>query len=416
MRRLAYGLFASILVSILACSLGCGDDSGSNPGDPDAPNTNGDGGNDVPDAAVQVGCDPVAGTPDLDLQMVGQGYSFPLAVTSPPGDSRLFVVEQGGTIEIIGGGTFLDIASLVDGIDFDGDESGLLGLAFHPSYGTNRLFYVYYVEDGGDNIIIAEFSAMAGNPDVADAASRRPVLTIPHGGGHHYGGGLTFGPGDYLYIGTGDGGFGGCDPMEYGQNTGVLLGKLLRIDPDTGSIPAGNPFGDEIWAVGLRNPWRFSFDSATGDLYIGDVGQGSWEEVNVVAGSQAGVNYGWDIYEADLCHDGGSCDGDNTAGSCDTAGKTFPVKKYNDGAAVIGGYVYRGGAMPALNGTYFYGDYGQGFVRSFRSCGGGAINDERNWSTISGQLGNISSFGQDSSGELYVVDHDSGRIYKIVAQ
>jgi glucose/arabinose dehydrogenase len=395
---------------LLATTLfGCGDDGATNPG------TDGGNGGDSPpgiDGAVPMGCDPQPNTPNLGLQMVGSGYSFPVYVTSPPGDSRLFVVEQNGAIEIIGGGTFLNISGLVDSIDYDGDESGLLGLAFDPMYSANGRFYVYYVENGGSNLIISRFN-VSSNPDVADAGSEQIIKTIAHNGGHHYGGALTFGPGDYLYAGTGDGGFGGCDPMEYGQDTGVLLGKILRMD-DNGAAASGNPFGDEIWGYGVRNPWRLSFDRATGDLYIGDVGQGSWEEVNVVSSSAAGVNYGWDVYEADLCHEGGTCDGDNIGGPCDMNGKTFPVKKYNDGAAVIGGFVYRGSAMPALSGTYFYGDYGQGFVRSFRWCGGGSIGDERTWPNL--EVGNLSSFGEDSQGELYIVEHDTGRIDKIVAQ
>jgi glucose/arabinose dehydrogenase len=364
-----------------------------------------------------VGCDPVAGTPDLDLAEVANGLSFPVFVTTPPGDGRLFVVEQNGTIAIAGGGTFLDISARVDGVDSEGDESGLLGLAFHPDYADNGRFFVYYVTLGGD-VRIAEYSRTSA--DQADPSSEREVLTITHGGGHHYGGSLTFGPDGYLYAGTGDGGFGGCDPMQFAQDTTVLLGKILRLDIDsTGAgnygIPSGNPFGDEIWMVGLRNPWRFTFDRATGDLYIGDVGQGTWEEVDVVPAAEGGLNFGWDIYEADLCHDDGSCMGDPTAGACDPAGKTFPVLKYGDGNAVIGGYVYRGAALGALDGTYFYGDYGQGWLRSFRSCGDGTIGDMRDWSSLP-QLSSISSFGQDADGELYVIEHDAGRVYMLVAR
>jgi glucose/arabinose dehydrogenase len=425
-----------ILAGLVASFSGCGDDSGSSPGDgaQGGDGTLGDGagqvdGGGTPDGALAE-CDPVTGTPDLELEMVQGGFDRPVLLTSPPGDERLFVVEQAGTIEIVGGGTFLDITGLARCCG----EEGLLGLAFHPDYATNRRFFVHYIDNSG-NIQLDEYTTMSGNPNLADDASRRAILGIPHvldtqaDAGNHNGGMIAFGPDGYLYISTGDGGF-QDDPDENGQATDTLLGKLLRIDIDATSgsnnyaIPAGNPLGDEIWAVGLRNPWRFSFDRMTGDIYIGDVGQGSWEEIDVAPNAMAGLNFGWDIYEGETCfNDGYGADGPCTdPPTLDTA-KEFPITVVATGGggsgddrnrAIIGGYVYRGCKMPDYHGTYFYGTL-NGIVRSLEYSSGGATN-ERDWASLEIMAGGdrLSAFGEDSAGEIYALALDEGVVYRIV--
>ena len=351
-----------------------------------------------------------------ELQLVESGLTSPVLITAPPGDlSRLFVVQQNGVILILQGDEplappFLDIGALVT---FSG-EQGLLGLAFHPEYATNGHFFVYYTDTNGDNRVVRY--TVSGDPDVADAASDTLVLHIPHPDfGNHNGGMLAFGPDGMLYIAPGDGG-GGGDPDENAQDLGVLLGKMLRIGVDAlpYTIPTDNPFvgtagaRGEIWAYGLRNPWRFSFDRETGDLYIGDVGQGSWEEVNAqAAASGGGENYGWDIMEGTHCFE--------PMVGCDMTDLVLPVVEYaNDGStcAVTGGYVYRGSAVTSWIGHYLYADFCDGFVRSFRYEGGVAI-DERDWTTDLAGLSQVSSFGEDAAGELYITTL-GGNIYRIV--
>ena len=334
-------------------------------------------------------------------------------LTSPPNDARVFVVGQEGRIFLIKNGVpqatpYLDIRDIV----LYGGEQGLLSMAFDPAFATNGRFYVYYTDRNGD-IAVARYT-VTPTADVADGGSRTAVMTIPHPvQGNHNGGLLLFGPDGMLYMATGDGG-GAGDPGNNAQNLDVLLGKLLRIDvtnlPYT--IPAGNPYAgatggrDEIWAHGLRNPWRFAFDPPAGTLYIADVGQGSWEEVNAVTATTAGLNYGWRIMEGSHCYPSGSCNG---------VGLTLPVLEYSHASgncSVTGGFVYRGAAIPELTGHYLFADYCVGILRSFRLSGGQAV-DERTWSI--GNVGNIKSFGLDAAGEIYILSGNGG-VYRVVKE
>jgi glucose/arabinose dehydrogenase len=347
---------------------------------------------------------------------VAGGFRSPLDLQAAPGDrERLYVVEQGGRIQVVRSGQlagtpFLDIASRIS----SGGERGLLGLAFHPQFATNRRLFVNYTDRQGDTHV-AEFRAASA--DQADPQSERPLLFVSQPFANHNGGGLAFGNDGMLYIGLGDGGSGG-DPFGNGQSLGTRLGKMLRIDVDRGTayaVPSDNPFASrsgalpEIWAYGLRNPFRFSFDRATGDLYIGDVGQNRFEEVDVgVASRRGGENYGWNIMEGNSCY--------APASGCSMAGLTLPVLDYGhgDGCSITGGYVYRGCRMPGYAGTYFYGDYCAGFVRSFRLENGRAV-DQRDWTSAIGRglIRNITSFGVDLDGEVYVVDYH-GEVYRVV--
>jgi glucose/arabinose dehydrogenase len=358
---------------------------------------------------------PPSGTPSLRLVEVARGVGFPLLVTAPPGDlTRIFIVDKGGRIRIVKDGTllaqpFLDISSRVSG----GGEQGLLGLAFHPDYASNRLLVVNYTNTAGDTRV-AVFRVSA-NPDLADAASEQTILAIDQPFSNHNGGMIAFGPDGKLYIGTGDGGSGG-DPQGNAQNRNSLLGKILRLtvnENGQASIPADNPFvgqsgaRGEVWSYGLRNPWRFSFDRQTGDLYIADVGQNAREEVDVAtqaSGLGRGANFGWNTMEGNACY--------SPASNCNRTGLVLPVLDYThaDGCSITGGYVYRGSAIAGLQGAYFYSDYCSGWVRSFR-LSGTSTTDRQEWATLS-PGGNVPSFGEDASGELYVMNA-SGVVYRI---
>jgi glucose/arabinose dehydrogenase len=363
--------------------------------------------------------EPPIVTPSVNLALqpiVTAGLSSPVHLASPPNDARLFIVEQPGRIRIVQNGQllgtpFLDITGKVR----DGGEEGLLSVAFHPQYATNGHFYVYYTDNNGD-LLIERYTAPSATANVADAATARTIIGIPHpGNSNHNGGQLTFGQDGFLYIGTGDGGAGN-DPPNNAQNRNVLLGKLLRLDVNPASqapyaIPSTNPFVNqsgmrgEIWAYGLRNPWRFSFDRVGNVLYIGDVGQNAREEVDAVASATAGVNYGWKIMEGTRCT--------GLLGICDQSGLTPPVHEYdtaNGNCAVTGGFVYRGSAIPEVAGLYFFSDYCKGGLRSFRLVNG-AATDVREWNA--GVGGTISSFGEDRNGELYVISH-GGSIGKLI--
>jgi len=348
----------------------------------------------------------------VQLTQVVTGLNAPVFLTAPPGDpSRLFVVEKFGAIRIIKNGIllltpFLDLGTKVTTLD----EEGLLGMAFHPSFATNGRFFVQYSDLNGNNQV-SEFQVSA-NPDVADP-NELPVLgvTMPAATTTHRGGMLAFGPDGYLYVAVGNGGeFTGTS-----QELNNLLGKILRIDVNGASpygIPPDNPFvllagtSPEIWSYGLRNPWRFSFDRQTGDLYIGDVGESQREEIDVApaaTGGGAGANFGWDIMEGTTCY---------AASVCSSAGLVPPTAEYGRGmgCAVIGGYVYRGGAIPALRGHYFFGDYCFGWVRSFRYANGG-VTQRSNWRALDRNL-SLAGFGEDASGELYVVGL-GGEVFRI---
>lgn len=352
---------------------------------------------------------PVSPVTGISLTPVAAGFSSPVAITNAgDGSGRLFVVEQGGAVRIVRNGTvvpqpFLNISSLVTA----GGEQGLLGLAFPPGFSARQSFYVNYINRSGiGNTVIARF-AVGGNPDLADPASRQELLTIAQPFANHNGGQLAFGPDGLLYVGSGDGGSGG-DPLGNGQNTASLLGKVLRLDVLSGvptyAVPAGNPFGNEVWAYGLRNPWRFSFDRQTGDLYLADVGQAAREEINFQpSGSGAGANYGWNAMEGSLCF---------LTPACSSAGLTLPVAEYGHDSgdcSVTGGYVYRGGTL-ALRGIYLYGDFCSGRIRGLRHNG---ITWENRLLLDSTLL--ISTFGEDEGGELYVADYAAGAIFRISA-
>ena len=344
----------------------------------------------------------------LRLVEVASGLDQPVYLTAPAGDPRLFIVEQTGRIRIVSGGTllptpFIDLAAKIT----SGGERGLLSMAFHPDYASNGFFYVYYTDLGGNTKV--ERYHVGANANVADPASAQHVLGVQQPYANHNGGPMVFGPDGYLYIGLGDGGSGG-DPQGNGQNPATLLGKILRIDVNGAApyaIPPNNPFvgqtgkRPEIWFTGLRNPWRFSFDREAGLMYLADVGQNAWEEVNVTPAATGGLNLGWNLMEAAHCY-GGS--------GCSQQGLTLPALEYShaDGCSITGGYVYRGSAIPGLQGHYFYADYCQGWVRSFRWDGSQAA-DRRSWEL--GSIGNVTSFGEDAARELYVTS-TSGKVYR----
>ncbi|HRD67364.1 MAG TPA: PQQ-dependent sugar dehydrogenase [Candidatus Competibacter sp.] len=348
------------------------------------------------------------------LREVATGLAQPVAVAQAgDGSRRLFVALQSGQIVIFDGERvlptpFLDIRDRVT----SGGERGLLGIAFHPDFARNRFFFVNYTDRAG-NTVVSRFRAALRKPNVALPRSERLVLKVAQPYANHNGGQLQFGPDGYLYIGMGDGGSGG-DPENRAQDLGTLLGKLLRIDVDRRPyrIPADNPFANrtdarpEIWALGLRNPWRFSFDRATGDLYIADVGQGSWEEVNFQsAGSPGGQNYGWRRMEGRHCFDPPS--------DCDDGTLTLPVLEYDHGVgrSITGGYVYRGSRVPELVGRYVYGDFASGRLWAAHPMNGTWINEE-----LPASAALISSFGEDEAGELYLVDYAAGRLLEFMSE
>lgn len=375
---------------------------------PDAP---------VPTDAAVAACAPAPGT-DLALEQVASGLDSPVLLTAPPGDARLFVLEQPGRIRIVDSGELLGVPFLdiTDVVNDTPNEAGLLGLAFHPQWPATPLFYVNYTA-GSLETVIAEYRVSA-DPDVADRDSERRLLTIDQPAGNHDGGMIAFGPDGFLYIGMGDGG-GSNDTYGNGQNLDTLLGAMLRIDVNGApyGIPADNPYAapggerDEILHYGLRNPWRWSFDRATGDLYLADVGQGAWEEIDVVpAGATAPINFGWPIWEGAHCR----------AGGCgDMSPFAFPAHEYahaSSRCSVTGGFVYRGACLPDLAGTYFYGDYCTGEIFSFVYAGGEATQ-HTDWTAQlnPGPRDRLTSFGQDGTGELYVLFRD-GTVHRIVAR
>ena len=351
--------------------------------------------------------------PTVQLQGFVSGLVNPLDLQSPrDGSGRLFVVEQRGLIRIIKAGKilatpFLNLSAVVE----SGGEKGLLGLAFHPSYKTNGRFFVNYTRriSGQLKTFIVEYHVSSTNPNFANLSSARTILTVNQPFDNHNGGQLAFGPDGYLYIGLGDGGSQG-DPQGNAQNLGRLLGKMLRIDINSGlhyAIPVDNPFlgqtgkRGEIWAYGFRNPWRFSFDVSTNRLFVGDVGQDNWEEVDL---ARKGANYGWNRMEGRHCYPPGS--------SCNASGLTPPIHEYAHplGDAIIGGYVYRGLKIPTLKGQYVFGDFSGGQIWSLQQTSPGAW--QRNLLLSTGFL--ISAFGRDEIGELYVLDYGTGTIYKLV--
>ncbi len=364
-------------------------------------------------------CAPNSSAQDgVGLREFVSGVTQPTTIThAGDGSGRLFIAEKTGRLRVVQDGTllptpFLDLSDKVS----TNSERGLLGVAFHPQYVSNGRFFVNYTDVGGDTVV-AEFR-VSSEPNIADASSERVLMKIGQHRPNHNGGQIAFGPDAYLYIGTGDGG-GGGDPRNDSQNTLNLLGNILRIDVDTPpgvayAIPADNPFVgnpavlDEIWAYGLRNPWRFSFDSLTGDLWIADVGQNALEEINwQAANSVGGQNYGWRLMEGSACY--------NPQQNCNDGTLTLPVLEYRHGAStgksVTGGYVYRGADIPALQARYLFGDFVSGRIWT------GSREGER-W--VMRELLNsglaISAFGIDEKNELYVADFGRGVIYRFVAE
>lgn len=361
--------------------------------------------------------------PAMKLTQVVNGLARPTFLTGAPQDTtRLFVLEKIGRVRIIKDGTlvpepFLDATNVVNA---GANERGLLGLAFHPQYPTNGKFYIYYTRKGDGAIEIAEYARGNGTPDTADPASAKVLMTVPHPNNtNHNGGMLAFGADGNLYIGTGDGG-GGGDPDDNAENKNSQLGKILRINIETHPTPpAGNiTDGDQyVWDWGLRNPWRFSFDRCTNALYIADVGQNAWEEVNVEAPGDGQKNYGWDIMEGKHCFE--------PANNCDMTGMTLPVTEYNhkngaptDDCSITGGYVYRGTKIPGLVGTYLYGDYCTKRVYTLAWEKGtiikeGEITADLDSASVLPQ--GIASFGEDTSGEIYILTdgNTNGFVYRI---
>ncbi len=356
----------------------------------------------------------VPASTSLKLQPISSNLSAPVFLSAPRGDvNRLFVVEQGGTIKVLDRttgsqlSTFLTLTGITSG-----GERGLLGLAFDPNYNANGRFYIFYTDANGA-ITIARFLVSSADANLADPSSQVLLVSVPHPTfANHNGGMLAFGPDGCLYAGIGDGGSAG-DPNNHAQNLASRLGKILRIDPATGTACTGggvNPFvltgGDQlVWSYGLRNPWRFAFDGD--NLYIADVGQATREEINVSSGPNAGrgLNYGWRLMEGSACF--------NPATNCNTGGLTLPILEYqheNGACSVTGGYVYRGHATPAIQGIYFYADFCAGFVRSFRLNRGSAI-ERTGWPLL--VASSITSFGQDGLGELYILTQD-GTVSRIV--
>ncbi len=378
------------------------------------------------DDAPAVAAEQASNDVTLGVEQVAGGLDQPVHVAAPPGDPRLFIVEQPGRIRVVENGTlrgtpFLDIAGKVR----SGGEQGLLSVAFHPQYRSSGFLFVNYTDRNGNTRI--ERYKVSADKNVADPRSAKVILSINQRYSNHQGGLNLFGADGMLYIGMGDGGSQG-DPHGNGQNPNALLGKLLRINVDRGDpylIPSANPYANgggrgEIWAIGLRNPWRFAFDRISGLLYIADVGGDSFEEVDVVPMSDAGVNYGWNIMEGPSCRRSG----------CSHAGFQKPVLSYatheNSTCAVIGGSVYRGQKIPEIQGQYFYSDYCNSRLRSF-GFADGRITDRHEWPDLKERivndleivegmpvkLGSITSFGEDSQGELYI-STSRGRVYRII--
>ena len=366
-------------------------------------------------ALLAPGASLAKGRTGLAVEVVARGLTAPLYVTAPPNDARLFVVEQTGQVLIIEDGRvrerpFLNLSARLR----FGGERGLLSLAFHPDYARNGYFFINYSEQMSGATRVERYS-VSKDDNRADPASARLILRVEQPYSNHNGGHILFGPDNMLYIAMGDGGSGG-DPKGNGQNRATLLGALLRIDVNRGdpyAIPPDNPFIEdaearpEIWAWGLRNPWRIAFDTGGGTegglLYVADVGQDEREEVTIVPASTGGLNHGWNLMEGNHCFLGRDCD---------SAGLVAPSYEYDhdEGCSITGGLVYRGAIIPPLTGHYLFSDYCAGFLRSLSSASGGVVVDHQ-WDI--GEIGRVTSFGQDAAGELYITN-SGGEILKLV--
>jgi len=373
-----------------------------------------------PVGPVSTTLDPALGLSPLKevkLDLVFEGFRQPVFLTAPSGDDRLFVVQRVGVIRILDENremldpAFLDIT---DRVLAGGIEQGLLGMAFHPDYETNGRFFVYYTDKGGRRQL-SEFAVSVSDPSRAKADSEKVIFELEHPPDatdiRHYGGGLMFGPDGYLWVSMGD----GADSRDQGQDSNTFFGTVVRIDVDSDDpygVPSSNPFVDgggapEVWAYGLRNPWRYAIDWEERMLYIADVGHGDQEEVNVVPLDEGGgYNFGWSDMEGTRCFHNQECDPDDY---------TSPIITYTheEGLSITGGFVYRGDEIPELRGTYFYSDWVMGWIRSFRFVDGQAT-EQTDWSEQFGDDRQVNSFGLDGHGELYFVTH-SGELYKFTA-
>jgi glucose/arabinose dehydrogenase len=375
----------------------------------------GTGGTTVPGASTTT----ASNLPELQglrLEALTGDVRQPTVITAPPGDERLFIVERFGVILWMDANRELQDAPFLDLTDrvlAGGIEQGLLGLAFHPDYADNGRFYVYYTDQGGRRQV-SEFQRSVSDPNIASPDTERVLIELEQPPDatdiRHYAGQLAFGPEGYLWIAMGD----GADSRDQGQDPNTMFGAISRIDVDGGDpygIPPENPFvsgggAGEVWAYGLRNPWRFSIDDTDGLIYIADVGHADQEEVNVLPIAEGGFNLGWSDVEGTRCFH---------VQDCDLANYTAPAITYTheEGCSVTGGYVYRGTAIPELNGTYFYSDWCSQWIRSFKFAGG-AATEPQDWSEQLGELGQINTFGTDSAEELYVGTHE-GIVARLVA-
>lgn len=375
------------------------------------------GGNGESSTTLEGGAADLGPLEEIRLEQIFEGFNQPVALRAPVGDDRLFVVQRHGIIRILDETrTMLDPAflDLTDQVLAGGIEQGLLGIDFHPDYSENGRFFVYYTDKGGRRQL-SEFTVSADDPNVADADSEKVVFEYPQPENatdiRHYGGNVAFGPDGYLWVSMGD----GADSRAQGQDPNTPYGTIVRIDVDTGdpySVPQDNPFVDggglaDVWAYGLRNPWRFAIDPVDGLIYIGDVGHADQEEVNVVSIDEGGYNFGWSDMEGDRCFH---------LAECDAADYTAPVVIYTheEGLSITGGYVYRGEEIPELDGTYFYADWVSEWIRGFKYVDG-EVTEEKEWTEeLGGSVGMVTSFGLDGHGELYVLTHEGG-VYKFTA-
>ena len=389
------------------------EDTGS--GDPDTSTTT--PGDDGPTTTVGDTQPDLGPLEQVRLEQIFDGFRQPVDLAAPTGDDRLFVVQRVGVIRILDENrTMLEPAflDLTDQVLAGGIEQGMLGLDFHPEYAENGRFFVYYTDKGGRRQL-SEFTVSPDDPNVADPASERVIFEYEHPANatdiRHYGGNVDFGPDGYLWVSMGD----GADSRAQGQDPNTPFGTVVRIDVDSGDpygIPPDNPFVDgggmpDVWAYGLRNPWRFAIDPVDRLIYIADVGHADQEEVNVVSIDEGGYNFGWSDMEGERCF--------HLTG-CDPEDYTMPVLIYTheEGLSITGGYVYRGDEIPELHGTYFYSDWVQQWIRGFRFVDG-EVTEARDWTEdLGGPVGSVTSFGLDGHGELYVTTYEGG-VYKFTA-
>lgn len=363
---------------------------------------------------------------EITLEQIFEGFNQPVALAAPPGDDRLFIVQRHGRMRILDESrTMLEPAflDLTEQVLAGGIEQGLLGLAFHPDYADNGRFFVYYVDKGGRRQL-SEFTVSADDPNVADLDSEKVIFEYPHPENatdiRHYGGNVAFGPDGYLWVSMGD----GADSRAQGQDPNTPYGTIVRIDVDSAdpyTAPPDNPFVDgggmaDVWAYGLRNPWRFAIDPVDRLIYIGDVGHADQEEINVVSIEEGGYNFGWSDMEGDRCFHLSDCDADDYTSPVLTYSHSADEDDENAvaGLSVTGGFVYRGSEIPEIDGTYFYSDWVSQWVRGFEYVDGEVIED-RDWTEdLGGPVGMVTSFGIDGHGELYLLTHEGG-VYKFTA-